>query len=164
VVSSDQYPSVSVREATPDDVAVLRGIYRRASLSNEGDRESLLGSPDHLEWAGESVASGRTRVATDERGQVLGFATVVPLDVGLELEDLFTDPEFMRRGVATQLVATWAQEAARAGAPWIEVTANPHAAAFYASAGFITVGRAQTTFGEAPRLRLTLEDVDTLDG
>jgi GNAT superfamily N-acetyltransferase len=135
---------------------VLRDIYRRASLSNRGDRESLLGSPGVLEWAGQGVEAGGTRVAVDGSGQILGFATVIPLDVGLELEDLFTDPEFMRRGVATRLVTTVADEAARAGVPWIEVTANPHAAEFYDTVGFVAVGRTQTRFGEAPRLRLTL--------
>jgi GNAT superfamily N-acetyltransferase len=159
MVSNSRYGGVSIRQAIPDDVPVLRDIYRRSSLSNRGDRESLLGSPGDLEWAGDGVATGRTRVAADDKGQVLGFATTIPLDVGLELEDLFTDPDFMRRGVATRLMASLVDEAAHAGAQWIEVTANPHAAEFYDSVGFVAIGRAQTKFADAPRLRLTLEYV-----
>ena len=154
--SNARYNGVSVRAAIPDDAAALRDIYRRSSLSNENDRESLLGSPDALEWAGDNGGTGRTKVASDSTGKILGFATVVDLEVGLELEDLFVDPDFMRRGIATQLITALVDEAARAGAPWIEVTANPHAAEFYASAGFKAVGQTQTRFGAAPRLRLSL--------
>jgi GNAT superfamily N-acetyltransferase len=146
----------SVRRATLDDLAALRDIYRRASLSNVNDREAVLSSPDSLEWEDEALAAGQTRVAVDEHGRILGFATVIPLEVGLELEDLFVDPDFMRRGVATQLMTVLVDEAARAGAPWIQVTANPHAADFHASAGFVAVDRVQTRFGAAPRLRLKI--------
>ena len=156
MLSDTRYGGVSVRGATPDDLPVLRDIYRRSSLSNVNDREALLGSPNVLEWAGDGVTPGGTRVAADGNGRILGFATVVPLDIGLELEDLFVDPDFMRRRVATQLMTVMVDEAARAGAPWIEVTANPHATEFYASVGFNAVGRAQTRFGAAPRLRLNL--------
>lgn len=154
-----RYDGVSVRAATPDDLAVLRDIYRRASLSNVNDRESLLGSPGVLDWPGDGIETGGTRVAADDHGQILGFATVIPLGIGLELEDLFTDPDFMRRGVATQLMSTLVDEAVSAGIPWIEVTANPHAAQFYDSVGFQRVGSAQTTFGDAPRLQLKLDNV-----
>jgi GNAT superfamily N-acetyltransferase len=100
-----------------------------------------------------SVALG---VALDVDGSILGFATAVDVDGGQELEDLFVDPDAMRRGVATQLVHEVASEAARSGVPWIEVTGNQHAAEFYASAGFVRVGEEQTLFGPAPRLRRDL--------
>jgi GNAT superfamily N-acetyltransferase len=156
VATGEESCSASVRTATPDDLARLRDIYRRSSLSNADDREVLLGSPEALEWEGGGIATGRTRVAVDEAGRAVGFATAVPLGVGLELEDLFVDPDLMRRGIATRLMSVLVEEAARAGAPWIEVTANPHAARFYASAGFVPVGTVRTRFGDAPRLRLHL--------
>ena len=59
----------------------------------------------------------------------------------------------MRQGVATRLILDLVGDAARDGVPWIEVTANEHAAEFYASAGFVRVGEEQTLFGPAPRLR-----------
>jgi ribosomal-protein-alanine N-acetyltransferase len=147
-------PDATVRPAGPGDVAALRGIYRRASLSNEGDREALLGSPEVLDWQGANLA--RTRVAANAEGTVLGFATVVPIVGGLELEDLFVDPAVMRRGIATLLVRAALDEASREGAAWIKVTANPHAAAFYASVGFAHVRDDQTLFGPAPRLRVEI--------
>lgn len=144
---------VTVRTATPGDLGALRRIYRRSSLSNAGDREALLGAPDALIWEGTWVIAGRTRVAVDDDDGVLGFATLVPLGQGLELEDLFVDPEHMRQGVATRLMTVLIEDAARQGADWIEVTANPHAAEFYASVGFTVVGRERTRFADAPRLR-----------
>jgi GNAT superfamily N-acetyltransferase len=141
------------RTATADDAEVLRELYRRSSLSNEGDRANLLASPEVLHWTGEGLAAGRTRVTTDGRDRILGFATLVSIEGGLELEDLFVDPEARRQGVGTRLVLDAVTRAASAGVPWIEVTANRHAAEFYASAGFVAVGERQTLFGQAPRLR-----------
>ncbi len=146
-------PDLSTRAATEDDVEALRAVYRRSSLSNQGDRAALLGSPETLEWIGTGIVDGRTLVASDASGWILGFATVVPVEGGLELEDLFVDPDAMRLGVATRLVDDVVAAATAAREPWIEVTANPHAAAFYASAGFEWVRDDQTQFGPAPRLR-----------
>src|SRR4029077_10925761 len=36
------------RSAEPADVDAIRGVYRRASLWNEGDRDALLANPDAL--------------------------------------------------------------------------------------------------------------------
>ena len=144
---------IATRLASEGDLEDLRTIFRRASLSNEGDRANLLGSPETLLWVGDGLATGRTRVATDSSGRALGFASVVPIEGGLELEDLFVDPDAMRQGVATRLILDLVGDAARDGVAWIEVTANEHAAEFYASAGFVRVGEEQTLFGPAPRLR-----------
>ncbi len=151
---------ISTRLARDGDLDVLRDIYRRASLSNDGDRANLLASPAALHWDGDGIAVGRTRVATDGHGRILGFATVVSIEGGLELEDLFVDPDAMRQGVASRLVLDAVVQATRDGVAWIEVTANLHAAKFYASAGFVRVGDEQTPFGPAPRLRRDLVSSD----
>ena len=145
-----------MRTATGADLAVLQDLYRRSSLNNENDRPVLLASPDALIWTGDHLAAGRTLVAEDADGRILGFATTVPFEEGLELEDLFVDPDVMRRGVATRLVRALIERGVAASVPWIEVTANPHAAAFYASVGFTEVGTVQTRFASAPRLRRSI--------
>lgn len=133
-----------IRSSTPEDLGAIRDIFRRASLSNEGDREWIEAHPELVGLDEANVIEGRTRVAVvDER--VVGFATLV----GAELEDLFVDPEWMRRGIATALV----QDAATT-VPRIEVTANAHAVAFYASIGFVHDGVAQTRGGPAHRMHL----------
>ncbi len=78
----------------------------------------------------------------------------------MELEDLFVDPDRMRAGVGSLLIADAAEIAARSGRTSIDVTANPHAAEFYTAVGFIAVGMETTMFGAASRLRLVVSSGD----
>ena len=142
-----------VRTAVAADVAVLQGVFRRAALSNAGDRELLRARPEFLEWSGDAIAGGRVRVAVED-GTVAGFATTLPVEGGLELEDLFVEPDRMRRGVARRLVEDVLDTARAQGVVHVWVTANPHAMAFYTAVGFQPDGTAPTLGGPAPRLRL----------
>jgi GNAT superfamily N-acetyltransferase len=142
-----------VRLARVDDLDALRETFRAASLSNAGDRDALLAHPELLVFPEDAVVEGRTRVAVDPDGTVVGFATVLPTGDAWELEDLFVDPAHMRRGVATALITHLLGEA---DVDRIEVTANPHAMAFYRSVGFVDDGVAETRFGPAPRMRLSV--------
>jgi predicted N-acetyltransferase YhbS len=144
---------VEIRSAGPADVDAIQRVYRRASLSNEGDRDALLAHPDALVFDPAPVAGGRTRVAVDD-GDVVGFATTRREGDALELDDLFVDPDHMRRGIGLMLVRDAVDGARREGIASIGVTANPHALVFYAVAGFVPAGTAETRFGPAPRMRL----------
>jgi len=148
-------PECVIRRAVTAEIADLGDIRRRASLSNDGDRDVLLAHPDALEFPGEGVAEGRTRVATVD-GRIVGFSTTLDADGMVELEDLFVDPTWMRRGIGLELVRDVVDGAIDRGARRVEVTANPHAMAFYARAGFLPGGQAQTRFGPAARLRIEL--------
>jgi GNAT superfamily N-acetyltransferase len=149
---------VSIRTAVPSDQPELQRIYRSASLSNPGDAPLLLARPEFLDFAGEGVAEGRTRVAvTGIQGMetMLGFATVALGDLGEpELEDLFVDPAWRRRGVARLLVEDAAETVRRSGHGRLWVTGNPHAAAFYAAAGFVGSETVATELGTGQRLHL----------
>ncbi len=103
----------------------------------------------------EGVREGRTRVATWTGDQIVGFATTLYVGRALELEDLFVDPDWMRRGVGRRLVLDVVALAGRHEAQRIEVTANPHAMAFYGTVGFVRDGAVETQFG--PGLRMHLE-------
>ena len=150
---------IRIRTARAEDVPVLRGIYRRASLANEGDRDALLANPDALVLAADGVAEGRTRVAVTAEGTILGFATGVPTESStLELEDLFVDPDWMRHGIATRLVADQIQHARRSGIVRIRVTANPHAHAFYRAVGFAHLHDIDTPFGTGWLMELVIAD------
>jgi GNAT superfamily N-acetyltransferase len=144
-----------IRLGTCADLGAARSVYRRASLSNAGDRDSLLAHPEYLILGPEGLAEGRTHVA-EEDGSVVGFATWAETGGISELEDLFVDPGYMRRGIATALVSRIAEVLRAQGAERVEVTANPHALAFYRAVGFIDGGVAETDFGVAPRLVLML--------
>jgi GNAT superfamily N-acetyltransferase len=150
-------PAATIRTARPEDLEAVRAVFREASLSNEGDRAVLRAHPEVLVFDGAALAEGRTRVAVTgggpESDTVVGFATVALLDGGLELEDLFVDPRWMRRGVATALVEDLLATARVTGVATVRVTANDHAAAFYASVGFVPDGRVTTRFGPVPTVR-----------
>ena len=144
-----------IRLGSPADLAAAAGVYRRASLSNAGDRDNLLAHPEHLILGPEGLAEGRTYVA-DEDGSVVGFATWAEAGGGIDLEDLFVDPGWRRRGIAAALVSQIVEVLRVRGVQFLEVTANPHAREFYRAAGFIDCGVAETVFGAAPRMRLAI--------
>jgi N-acetylglutamate synthase-like GNAT family acetyltransferase len=152
--------TVHVREARADDGPVLARIFRRASLSNAGDRAALLAHPDALTLSDDVLVRGRTRVATSADGTVVGFATTRPTDSGvLELDDLFVDPDAMRQGAARQLILRIATEAAGDGVARIDVTANVHALGFYEAVGFVAGARVDTEFGPGQRMHLDVARV-----
>jgi GNAT superfamily N-acetyltransferase len=144
-----------IRDAVPADVAVLRRLYRRASLSNEGDRMNLLANPDALEWGGLGGDDQRTRVAATAGGRIAGFATSLRAGDALELDDLFVDPDWRRRGAARALVLDVVAHARNKGIGRIQVTANQHALVFYEKVGFAVDHEVQTRFG--PGLRMYLD-------
>ena len=145
-----------IRLGVPADLSAASGVYRSASLSNAGDRVNLLAHPEYLVLGPEGLAEGRTYVA-EEEGSLVGFATWIEVDGIFELEDLFVDPGWMRRGIATALVDRIAEVLRARGVERLEVTANPHALGFYRGAGFIDCGVADTGFGTAPRMALAIQ-------
>jgi len=144
-----------VRLATIDDLDALRLVYRRASLSNEGDRPLLEEHPELLDLDDAGVREGRTIAATED-GVVVGFARVAHLTGHVELEALFVDPDHRRAGHAARLVAAAVDTTRRSGVGRIEVNANEHARAFYEAVGFVEVGVAELEYGTAPRMHLAL--------
>jgi GNAT superfamily N-acetyltransferase len=145
---------IIIRDAQPEDVEVVGQVFRRSSLSIDGDRDQLLAHPETLEWTG--APDGRTRVAVvDDR--VIGFATTRVVTEGLELDDLFVDPDWMRRGIARALVTDAIEIARDRRIGRIVVTGNDHALGFYERQGFVADGVVETRFGPAPRMHLDLE-------
>jgi GNAT superfamily N-acetyltransferase len=144
-----------IRLGTPADLAAARDVFRNASLHNEGDREILLTHPDYLILGPEGLAEGRTYVAEAD-GQVVGLATWTETADVVELEDLFVDPAWMRRGIALSLVRHIVGVLKERGVEQLEVTGNPHALGFYHAAGFTDRGVAETDFYDAPRLVLAV--------
>ena len=144
-----------IRLGTPADLAAASSVYRRASLSNEGDRDNLLAHPEFLVLGPDGLAEGRTHVA-EQDGTVVGFATWAEAGGTVDLEDLFVDPDYRRRGIASELVRRIAEVLRARGVQRLEVTANPHAMEFYRSAGFTGYGTAGTEFGPGARMVLML--------
>lgn len=143
----------SIRQAQLSDVEAVSDIYRRSSLSNDGDAASLIANPEALVFDDAAIHEQRTRVAVDE-GRIVGFATTSLVGDVTELDDLFVDPDWMRRGVGRDLVLDAAAVASASQTIRVEVTANPHALDFYDNVGFVIDGVAQTQFGSGIRMHL----------
>ena len=144
-----------IRLGVPADLSAAAEVYRRASLSNAGDRGSLLAHPQYLILGHDGLAEGSTYVA-EEDGSLAGFATWIEAGGTIELEDLFVYPGWMRRGIATALVTRIVDVLRARGVERLEVTANPHALGFYSAAGFIHCGVVKTDLGIAHRMVLAI--------
>ena len=152
---AESVATFEVRTADESDKATLQGLFRRSSLSNEGDRAILLAHPDALVFADMAVNEGRTRVAT-VGADTVGFVTLVMAEAAAEIDDLFVEPDWMGQGVGRLLVADAVATARAKGYRRLEVIANPHALAFYTKVGFAFDGDVETRFGPARRLFLDL--------
>jgi GNAT superfamily N-acetyltransferase len=139
------------------EAAVLEALQRRSSAVWEQYRQALAAHPDAIELPEDFVRRGWVRVAVDGTGTPIGFSVVIPSDVDAhELDGLFVDPDYMRRGVGRSLVDDAVRRASRQGARCLEVTAGP-AQGFYERVGFIRFDAAQTRFGPAVRMRRELD-------
>ena len=130
-----------VRQARPADRASLLGVWLRSvrathTFLSEADIELL--SPK----VGAYLASESTDffVAIADDGAIAGFMGLG----GDEIESLFLDPAYLRRGIGTRLI-----DEARALRPGVDLLLdvneqNSGAVAFYEAAGFVVVGRSET--------------------
>jgi ribosomal protein S18 acetylase RimI-like enzyme len=144
--------SISIRDAEITDLEDLRGVFQRASLSNENDRGPLLEHPEWLVLSDSGVRERRMRVAVGDGGAVVGFATYLISNGVAELEDLFVDPPWTRRGIGEALVMDISARLKELHFEKLEVTANPHAMAFYKHLGFVEARIVDSRFYPAPRM------------
>jgi len=122
-------------------------------MSNERDLPLFIAHPEWLALSDTAVREGRTTVAVNEEGALVGFATYLVTSDVVELEDLFVDPSHMRLGIATALVRAMSEDLRSMNFATIEVTANSHATAFYESVGFQPHELVETDGGPAVRMR-----------
>lgn len=119
-------------------------------------RAQLAAHPDAVELPVAQITAGHVRVA-EHNGAVVGFAVLLERSgEACELDGLFVEPDRMRAGVGRRLVEDAKRIARERGATRIDVVANPQAVAFYEAVGFTPVGEAQTRFGPAPRMSLSV--------
>ncbi|MEI8256418.1 MAG: GNAT family N-acetyltransferase [Deltaproteobacteria bacterium] len=149
-------PDLHIRFARISEREGLEALQLRASLVWREYRAALLAHPEAIAIPVEQIRERRVRIA-ERSGRVVGFAVVIPLREGeAELDALFVEPGCMHAGTGRALVVDVARLARRRGARSLFVMANPYAKAFYAKVGFVAVGRAETAFGPAVRMRMAL--------
>ncbi len=143
-----------IRRALISEQAELEDLQLRASLTNAGDRDALLAHPDAIELPPAQIAAGGVFVA-EWKGAIVGFAAVEPrADGESELDALFVDPNARRRGIGLLLIEHCAELARTRGSAALYVVGNFHAEEFYAACGFNVIGKAETRFGAALRMRM----------
>ena len=132
-------------------------LQRRASLVWEEYREDLLAHSEAIDIPLAQFRKRRVRIA-HIAGERIGFSAVLPRGTDFcELDGLFVEPAFWRRGVGRALIEDARRIALRHVTRAMEVTANPRAKAFYLKLGFVACGVVQTQFGPATRLACTLD-------
>lgn len=146
----------TIRLAQPSEREVLEGLQHRSSVHQPMYRALLEAHPDAIELPADQITTGHVRVA-EQDGVVVGFAVLLERSGdACELDGLFVEPERMCTGVGRRLVEDATVMARERGATRIDVVANPQAVAFYESVGFVAAGEAQTRFGPAPRMSLSV--------
>jgi predicted N-acetyltransferase YhbS len=146
----------TIRPAQVAERDTLEELQRRSSSHEPMYRAQLAAHRDAIHLPLDRITAGLVRVA-ERDGVVVGF--VVLLDRSgdaCELDGLFVEPEQMRAGVGRELVDDASRIARERGATRIDVVANPQAVAFYEAVGFVPVGKAETRFGPAPRMSLSV--------
>ena len=152
----DNRDSVTIRGARVSEREALEELQRRSSMHQPMYRAQLSAHPDAIELSAAQILAGTVRVA-EQDGMVAGFAVLLErTGDACELDGLFVEPDRMRSGVGRRLVEDATRSAREQGATRIDVVANPQAMAFYDAVGFRPAGEAQTRFGPARRLSLTV--------
>jgi GNAT superfamily N-acetyltransferase len=146
-----------IRHAELLEHDALCELHRRSSMVWEEDRAALEAHPDALGVPAGAITEGRVRVALGVEGELRGFSMVSDGGAGIcVLDDLFVDPEILRRGVGCALVEDAAARASAAGSREMTVIAHPRNFPFYESLGFHPLEPAATRFGPATRMRREL--------
>jgi GNAT superfamily N-acetyltransferase len=151
---------IAIRFGRPDERIALEELQRRASLMWEEYRPYLMANPDVIELPLAQLRENRVRVV-EMAGRVAGFSAMLPRHGFCELDGLFVEPELWGRGVGRALIADALALARAEGAGAMEVVANPRAEGFYKKQGFAVIGRAETQFGSANRMRISAFSAQT---
>jgi N-acetylglutamate synthase-like GNAT family acetyltransferase len=146
----------TIRPAHLAERETLERLQRRSSMHQPMYLAQLAAHPDAIELPADQITAGHVRVA-EQGGVVVGFAVLLERSGDVcELAGLFVEPERMRGGVGRRLVEDAIVLARARNATRIDVVANPQAVAFYEAVGFVAAGEAQTRFGSAPRMSLSV--------
>ncbi|MFN3648860.1 MAG: GNAT family N-acetyltransferase [Armatimonadota bacterium] len=131
--------SARIRPAIEDDALGLWQL--RAAAIRHGAREHY--SPEQIEvWVGRrtpesyhaSIRKGRIVAAEDANGTVVGFGQLEPET--REVEAVYVQPAWTRRGIGTRLLRTLEERARTAGLERLHLDASLNAVPFYEQSGY----------------------------
>jgi GNAT superfamily N-acetyltransferase len=149
-------PAVVLRPGQAWDAPLLRELTWRLTVTNPAYREQALARPEAIEGPDRALAEDGVIVATVD-GRVVGYVAVVTDGRGeAEVDGLFVDPEFQRRGVGRRLLDAGAGVARGRGASRLTVVSAPDVVEVYENFGFRSLGPTATLFGPAVMMRMPL--------
>lgn len=127
------------------DAARLGTVRRRVFIEEQG-------VPEHLEWdAADATAIHFLALTLD--GQAVGCARLLPDG---HIGRMAVLPDWRGLGVGAALLAAAVSAARRTGARLVQLSAQLHAAPFYARAGFAVMGDPYEEAG-IPHVRMHLK-------
>lgn len=146
---------LTIRPARSKDHRDLEALLQHASLATGEQQQALMDNPDAMQVSVENLV--HTLVAEID-GRIAGFCTVLPLPgAAAELDALFIDPTFWRKGLGKALYSAAERQIELAGATSLTVVSGQYAQPFYAALGFDRAGVEMTRFGPAVRLSKRLD-------
>ena len=132
---------MNIREATVADAPTLKQIHSRAVLAlcrDDYSPEQLEGWVSHSTLEKQRVRLEKHRVYIAEQGgQAIGFVRWNPATY--ELCSIFVDPDYVRQGVATGLMAHACEDAIAQGVAAFWLDASLTAVPFYEALGWVYV-------------------------
>lgn len=132
--------ALSIREARPDEAAMLSALAMRSKAHWGYDAEFLEACRADLTITPQEIAESVSLVC-ERKASVVGFSRVVLMDERTaELDSLFVDPSAIGTGAGKLL---WERSVAAArdlGAQDLVLQSDPHAEGFYLSRGARRIG------------------------
>jgi GNAT superfamily N-acetyltransferase len=127
-------PPVRIRPADRAEAQRLRGIAAAAKQHWGYDHARVAAWAQELDVASGAIGGKEISVA-EAGGEAVGWMSVIPTGDVLWLEDMWVVPEWMGRGVGSQLFAHARRRARDLRARRIEWEAEPNAVGFYERMG-----------------------------
>jgi predicted N-acetyltransferase YhbS len=133
-----------IRLARIDEAPGLSELCVRSKASWGYDDAFMALARVVLQVNPEQSAAGDVWVATGADGEVVGMVALGPSEQvdTLDLDKLFVEPQQIRSGVGSALIAHAIDEARRRGAKRLTILSDPYAAGFYERNGARLIGEA----------------------
>jgi predicted N-acetyltransferase YhbS len=133
-----------IRLAQIDEAPGLSELCVRSKASWGYDEAFMALARVVLQVNSEQIAAGDVWVATGADGEVAGMVALGPGERpdALDLDKLFVEPQRIRSGVGSALIAHAIDEARRRGAKRLTILSDPYAAGFYERNGARLIGQA----------------------
>jgi GNAT superfamily N-acetyltransferase len=148
----DGNPAPAIRPAAPGDGERLREIARAAKAVWGYDPERVRDWAARLDLSAGRLAGADVLVA-EIGGDPVGWAEVLPRAAGVcELDHLWVEPGWMRRGIGSRLFRAAAARSRGLGAHVMEWEAEPNATGFYERMGAVEVRTAVSEWGRELRV------------